>query len=79
MVKGESKEQIKKDLAFQRLLTNYENHSKQNDESFKAIKEQLFVIEAKVDRWTWKIAGIGGGMGIIASIMVLLISKLLGG
>ena len=74
-----SKKHYEQDLAFARLVTNYENHSKQDEEHFTAIREQLTAIESKVDKWSWKTATMGGGMGLVISILFLVLTKIIGG
>lgn len=66
------------DLALQRLAINYDNHNKQDERHFGDIKERLDRIESKLDMWSLKVAGIGGGMGILTTIIVLLITKVIG-
>lgn len=68
----------KTELAFQRLVINYENHTKQDEEHFADIKERLASIEKKLDSWGLKVAGIGGGMSVLVTIIVLLLTKVIG-
>ena len=68
----------KQEVAFTRLATNYENHTKQDEEHFADIKARLQNIEKKIDLWSLKVAGIGGGMSLLVTIVVLLLTKVIG-
>ena len=78
MVKRKSETDQRQEVDFTRLVTNYENHSKQDETHFSDIKERLDRIETKPDAWTIKVATIGGGAGILTTIVVLLITKIMG-
>ena len=66
------------EVDFTRLATNYENHSKNDEVHFKDIKDRLDKIDGKLDMWSIKVSAIGGGMGIITTIIVLLLTRQLG-
>ena len=76
MVKNGEEAHHRIDLAMQSLAINYENHTKQDEECFDEIKERLKNIEAKLDKWTVKVAGISGAMGLLSGLVVLLLGKI---
>lgn len=63
-------------LELQALRLNAENHNESDIEHFSDIKERLDRIEAKLDKWTLKVAGFSAVGGLIASVVVVLITKL---
>lgn len=67
---------IKTDLALQKLAINYENHTKQDSEHFEDLKVRLDRIEDKLDKWSWKLAGLSASVSFIIAIFVAVFSRL---
>ena len=70
-----SKKHYEQDVAYIKLATNYENHTRQDDEHFIGIRSTLEDIEKKIDKLNWRVAGISSVVSFLVSIIVFIMSK----